>query len=215
MPKAPLVDARRRRYVPMDSLLAFGDFGTKLAAKWGMEGLCSWMLFLAACKRETVEGIFTYTSEAEGWGKLGAAASGFTLDEFFTFTGRLRKTSRRRHGRIVYVTCTGWNTWNEDWKRERDAAQKSSKRREKTSDGTGTKGGRSSADTSPDVDVDVDTPLTPLSDKERKRLERWAKEFAVQSNLSNDEITDYLTRQGADEMLVARLLRVAEEARAA
>lgn len=116
-------DKRRSPYVPIDVLIAFGDFGTKLADKWGIEGLGCWMLFLAACKREPVQGTFTYTTDAEAWGKLGGCATGFGLDEFWTLTGRYKKTSRRRHGRITYVTCTRWDTWN-TW---RGPSQKPSK----------------------------------------------------------------------------------------
>ena len=107
-------DHRRRPYVPLDVMVAFEDFGTALAEKWGMEGLCAWMLFLAACKREAIQGTFTYTTEAEGWGKLGAQASLFTLADFFRFTGRWKKTSKRRSGRINYVTVVPklWNKWN-------------------------------------------------------------------------------------------------------
>lgn len=105
-------DGRRRRYVPLDVLVAHGRFGTKLIDKWGIEGIGTWMLFLAACKREPVQGTFTYTTDAEGWGKLGATASGFTLDEFWRVTGQCKKTSRRRHGRVSYIVCTVWETWN-------------------------------------------------------------------------------------------------------
>jgi hypothetical protein len=105
-------DKRRSQYVPMETRIAFGDFGTKLIDKWGMEGIAGWLLLLAACKRESVQGQFIYTSDFEGWSKLGATASGYTLDEFFTYTGRLKKTSRTRHGRTQYVTVTRWEEWN-------------------------------------------------------------------------------------------------------
>jgi hypothetical protein len=105
-------DRRRSRYVPVDVMIAFGEFGSKLIEKWGMEGICAWLLFLAACKREPVQGTFTYTTDEEGWRKLGAAATGFSLDTFFTHTGHQKKTRRTRHGRIKYVTCTSWDEWN-------------------------------------------------------------------------------------------------------
>lgn len=106
------IDGRRRQYVPLDVMIAFGDFGAKLGERWGIEGIGAWMLFLAACKREPVQGTFTFTSDAEAWTKLGATATAFTLDEFFRFTGQHKKTRRRRHGRVSYVSCTSWNTWN-------------------------------------------------------------------------------------------------------
>lgn len=105
-------DNRRRRYVPLDVMVAFEDFGTKLLDRWGMEGLCAWMLFLAACKREMNQGTFTYSSEEEGWAKLGAKASGFTLDDFFKWTGTQKKTSKKRSGRVRYISCSVWEKWN-------------------------------------------------------------------------------------------------------
>lgn len=107
-------DNRRRPYVPMDVLVAFDDFGTALIEKWGMEGICTWMLFLASCKREPIQGTFTYTTDEEAWGKIGAAATLLTLDEFFRFTGRWKKTSKTRSGRIKYVKITPklWDKWN-------------------------------------------------------------------------------------------------------
>lgn len=124
-------DNRRRPYVPMDVLVAFDDFGTALIEKWGMEGICTWMLFLAACKREPVQGTFTYTTDEEGWGKLGAQATGVTLDMFFRFTGQWKKTSKRKSGRIKYVRITPklWDKWNTTTPRNpRSEAQNTSKK---------------------------------------------------------------------------------------
>lgn len=128
-------DGRRRRYVPVDTLVAFSPFGAKLNDKWEMEGLCAWMLLLAAAKREPVQGVFTFTSEAEAWTKLGATAVSFTFDEFLTFCGRNKQTRKRRSGRITYVEITGWQQWNNAYKTQRDDEQKTRKTREnKTGD---------------------------------------------------------------------------------
>lgn len=117
------LDGRRRRYVPLDVDLAFGTFGSRLGERWGVEGLGCWMLFLAACKREHSQGTFSYRSEDDAWTRMGARPSGFTLDEFFRFTGDHKKTRRTRHGRLTYVTCTSW----EDWNKPRGSRQNTSK----------------------------------------------------------------------------------------
>lgn len=114
------LDGRRRRYVPVDTLVAFSPFGSKLYDKWAMEGLCTWMLLLAAAKREPVQGVFTYTSEAEAWTKLGATATSFTFDAFLTFCGRNKQTRKRHSGRITYVTLTSWAQWNKAYKTQQD-----------------------------------------------------------------------------------------------
>lgn len=125
---------RRGRYVPMDVNVAFKRFGTKLEKKWGMEGLCAWMLLLAAAKREPVQGTFTYSSESEVWTKLGATAAGFDFDTFITFCGRNKQTRKTRSGRVTYVEITGWKDWNVEWSREQDAQRKSRKRGVSTPD---------------------------------------------------------------------------------
>jgi hypothetical protein len=129
-------DKRRRQYVPIGSHVAFSDTGTRLLDKWGPEGLLTWILFLAACKRELRQGVFTYSSEPEGWSKLGATASSFSLEDFFKYTGRLKKTSRTRRGRVVNVSCTNWEAWNERFNKDREAERKSRKRAVITPDKT-------------------------------------------------------------------------------
>lgn len=115
------VDGRRRRYVPLDTLVAFSPFGAKLVEKWGMEGLCAWMLLLAAAKREPVQGTFTYTSEPEAWTKLGAVATSFTFEEFVAFCGRFKQTRKRRSGRVTYVSIPSWEGWNKGYKAQTDS----------------------------------------------------------------------------------------------
>src|SRR5690348_12019356 len=92
----------RGRYVPVDVYIASRPFGVKLQARWGMEGLCVWMLLLAAAKREYPQGTFTYASEAEAWAKLGATASSFTFGEFITWCGRSKQTRKTCSGRVSY-----------------------------------------------------------------------------------------------------------------
>jgi hypothetical protein len=105
-------DKRRSRYVPLDVFVAFDEFGSKLIEKWGMEGLCCWMLLLAAAKREVTQGLFTYTSEDEAWSKLGARPDNVSLDEFLRFAGQCKKTKKTRQGRVTYVQIRKWEKWN-------------------------------------------------------------------------------------------------------
>lgn len=125
---------KRRRYVPVDVNVAFGRFGTRLDQKWGMEGLCAWMLLLAAAKREHQQGVFTYTSETEAWGKLGATATKFGFDEFITYCGRNKQTRKTASGRVNYVEITGWTRWNNEFRQQANSEQKSRKRADSTPD---------------------------------------------------------------------------------
>jgi hypothetical protein len=128
-----LGDKKRTPYVPLDSYVAFKRTGQSLKARWGMEGLCAWMLFLAACKREAVPGTFTYSSDDEAWIKLGARATLFSLDEFFVATGRLRQTRKRRSGHVTYVECVNWDLWTKDYKGQQ-ASDRQARRRAPSDD---------------------------------------------------------------------------------
>jgi hypothetical protein len=123
-------ESRKRRtpYVPLDSFVAFKRTGQTLKDRWGMEGLCTWMLYLAACKRDITPGVFTYSSEEEAWTKLGARAFLFTIEEFFSATGRLRQTRRRRSGSITYVECRQWSEWNLTYRTQLERERQQHKR---------------------------------------------------------------------------------------
>jgi hypothetical protein len=122
------MDGRRKQWFPLASEVAFTRTGTKLLARWGMEGLCTWMLYLAACKRDLNPGSFRYTSEPEGWTKLGARATSFTLEDFFKYTGTLKQTKRTRIGRVSHVVCTNWEAWDYETRRQIEREEKSRKR---------------------------------------------------------------------------------------
>lgn len=153
------MSGRRQRYVPVDVLVAFSPFGTRLYERWGMEGLAAWMLLLAAAKREPAQGTFTYTSEVEAWTKLGATATGFTFAEFITACGRAKQTRKTRSGRVVYVEITGWGRWNDEWSREKDSAQKSRKRAHSTPDKAQTIPGQFPAHPPTESDTESDNDL--------------------------------------------------------
>lgn len=132
------IDRRRRQWVPLHVNVAHGRTGTRLKEEFGRDGLLVWMLYLAACKANPIQGEFSYTSEADGWTKLGIYDDedhpDFTLDAFFTATGRMKKTSRRRVGRIVNVVCTPWADWSDTLRRDADASKKARKRAQNTGD---------------------------------------------------------------------------------
>lgn len=124
------MDKRRRQYVPLAVTLPFSNSGVKLKERFGRDGLLVWMLYLIACKTNWVQGQFTYTSETDGWQRLGLVTDRpkFTLDEFFAATGRLHMTRKRASGDVVDVFCRGWNEWNTEFKRERQSEEKTRKR---------------------------------------------------------------------------------------
>ena len=108
-------DARRRRWIRISVDFAVGRTGQALVEKFGAAGLGVWIAYLVACKTSPVQGTFTYFSEVDGWTQLGLYRNRpkFTLEDFFTFTGRLKQTRRTRRGRETNVKCTQWGRWQD------------------------------------------------------------------------------------------------------
>lgn len=123
-------DKRRRQYFPLAVTFAHGNTGVRLKKRFGRDGLLVWVCYLTACKTNWIQGQFSYTSEPDGWTKLGLYGyePEFSLSTFFTFTGHLKQTRRTRSGDLVDVICTQWEAWNKEFKRDRDASEKSRKR---------------------------------------------------------------------------------------
>lgn len=146
-------DKRRRQYFPLSVYWASGATAKNLKTRFGRDGILVWVCYLTACKTNWIQGQMTYTSEPDGWSKLTLYGyePDFSLAEFFAYTGRLHLTRIRRSGDVVDVLCRGWDEWNKEFKRERDAKEKSSKRAENTSDNATTLGA-----TEVDVEVEFD-----------------------------------------------------------
>lgn len=123
-------DKRRRQYFPLSVMVAHSSTGVRLKEKFNRDGLLVWILYLTACKTNWIQGQMTYTSEPDGWSKLGLYGyePDFSLESFFAYTGQLKQTKRTRSGHVIDVICTRWEEWNKEFKRDRDAAEKSSKR---------------------------------------------------------------------------------------
>lgn len=140
----------RQRYVPLGLHFAHGKTGATILAKHGNVGLLVWVCLIAAAKRSTVQGQYIHVSDAETWTNFGLSADppNFTFESFLTTTGRIKQTSRTRHGQLLYVTLTRWRDWNDEWRRESEATQKARKRAETNPDTMPTEPGHD-ADTLP------------------------------------------------------------------
>ena len=130
-------DKRRAQYVPMDTGIAFGKTAARLNKKFGRDGLLTWMLFLAACKRSREQGVFIYTSESEGWQLIGLDyphTPTFSLDAFFVFSGRGGGTRLVRHGSCRSVSVVNWKSWNDEWKKQQGSERNARKPPQDTRD---------------------------------------------------------------------------------
>lgn len=113
-----------------------GDLGCDLRDEFGTAGLCMWVGFLAACKRSISPGKISYASDGECLSLMGLPGlelvneegEPFTLEDFWTFLGHRKQTSRTARRRLVYVTATRWEQWQNSGKQQAEAERKSRSR---------------------------------------------------------------------------------------
>lgn len=102
----------KRRWIPLSTDFPHDKTGTRLQEEFGPAGIGIWVALLTAAKRAHVQGQFSYRSEEGAWTELGIIDPPCTLEEFLAVTGRMKKTRKRRRGRITDVQITVWEQWN-------------------------------------------------------------------------------------------------------
>lgn len=108
------MDERRRLWFAVDLRFLRDPFSVAIIDEYGRDGVLTWVAYLAACKRNTVAGQFEYGSEPEGWMSLDLdypKPPKFSLDGFFAFSRRRKKTKRDRIGRLNVIVCRNWDRW--------------------------------------------------------------------------------------------------------
>lgn len=129
-----------QRYARVDVEFMHKRTARKLLDELGLGGPLVFLALILKAKDGAVPGVFTYTSEAAAWEKLGleGVEVGFTLDEFLKVTGRLKQTSRTPVGRLMNVQLTRYADWQKDAKRYEEAVKKARTRAHSTGDTNGT-----------------------------------------------------------------------------
>jgi hypothetical protein len=95
-------------------------FGHDLTVRFGPAGQLLFIQFLCACKRSFPQGQISYRTEDEARVVLGAHYrlsdaddKPWTLDEFWKWCGRRKKTRTRARGGRTYVIATRWDVWED------------------------------------------------------------------------------------------------------
>lgn len=146
-----MVDGRRRRWIPLSVEFPFDKTGTRLQEEFGAAGLGVWVAMLTAAKRAHVQGVFSYTTEEEAWANLGITTPPFALDDFLRVTGHMKKTRKRRRGRITDVFITAWEDWNNTEKSEVTRQQNSRSRGRNTPEMQSTE-----RDSESEIEIEID-----------------------------------------------------------
>jgi hypothetical protein len=174
-------DGRKRRYVPIGVEIAHSETGGRLLDKFGCDGLLTWILVLAAAKRNRVEGEFQWYSEEGGWAELGLAypnTPDFTLEEFFTYTGRIKQTHKTRQRPGRNVTITRWGEWNDAWRKEQGADRSARKRTENTRDDARTKPHDARTEGVTEVEVELEVEVETGSPRSAPSFTTAKKEIS-------------------------------------
>lgn len=154
------------QWLKLDVYFIGKPFTMRLMERFGAAGVVTWIAFLAACKRSSVQGRMTYMSDVEARNELFIhdmplrADNGdpWTLDDFFAFTGKMKQTRKNAHGRVKNVTCTHWEHWQNAQKTE-DARDR--KRRSRAQNGRDTNVTKNEREKEKEIESDAVTSASP------------------------------------------------------
>lgn len=153
-----------RRWLAIDADMFGKQFIDDLYDTFGWAGIGTWTAFLCACKRSRTPGRVSFISEADARAQLGIIGydlvdnhgDSWTLDVFWTFTGRKKQTRKTSHGRIKNVSATHWERWQDDARMQTERERKRRQRAQKCPENVQ---GAPDADwdnVPPDLDLDLD-----------------------------------------------------------
>lgn len=176
----------------MSADFPFDRAGTAIHEQLGLEGLAVWVCFLAACKRNGVQGQIQYTTDPEGWSVLGCDPATFTLDEFFDLTGRLKVTRRRSRARVKQVIATGWA----DWQHKSNIRTGDTRKPRSEQQNTDTKG-TVDIDKDRDRDKDRDSRTAQLVAMRAALRQRTGQPITIAARVSEADVIEQLIQLGA------------------
>lgn len=177
-----MVDGRRTRWVAHDVYFLDAGLGAAMYDKFGGVGIALWHGFIAACKKNHIEGQTAFANEAEALAIFGlpgmplvdSQGKTFTLDRWLRLLSAHKVIRRTTRARQTQVVCTKWTRWQQAAHRSNKAAKEAARRAEadkqnpsSEAGNTATESPRSTADISTDLDTDTDrdrdTDLKPPS----------------------------------------------------
>lgn len=167
-----------RQWLAFDAYFFGKPFPIELQERFGPTGVVLFIGFLCACKRSHPQGQISYMSDTEALHQMGLDdcllidndGEKWSLDAFWTFTGRMKQTKKTTRGRVRNVKSTHWERWQDVARRDM-AAERQRRSRAKNGCDTGRDDERdierdaTVTDIDLDLDSDNDIPLTPPGDK--------------------------------------------------
>jgi hypothetical protein len=117
------------QWLALDTQFFAKPFPIRLQERFGPTGVCLFIAFLCACKRNSPQGEISFSSDVQALQELGlhgqplvdAAGNEWSLEDFWAFTGRMKQTKKTARGRVKNVKCTHWERWQDRIQRDQAA----------------------------------------------------------------------------------------------
>ena len=186
-----MADGRRTRWVAHDVYFLDEGLGQAMFDRFGGVGIALWHGFIAACKKNHIEGETSFATDAEALSVFGLPGmplvdldgEPFELDDWLKLLSDHKVIRRRSRGRRVQVACTKWGRWQQAANRHRKAEQQAARRDEEAEQNRRSEGGnagtvppRNGHDTGPEyaqmTDTDTDTDRESASRKRSDQATR-------------------------------------------
>lgn len=156
------------QWIALDMYFFAKPFPMRLRDRFGATGQLVFIAFLCACKQEWPQGEIKFVSDYEALQKMGVEdwplvddqGDKWTLDEFWTFTGRFKQTKKTARGRVWNVKSTQFERWQKTIGREM-AAERQRRSRAKNGRDTYRDTHRDTTVTGGVTDKDNDKDITP------------------------------------------------------
>ena len=131
-----MADGRRTRWVAHDVYFLDDGLGSAMFDRFGAAGIALWHGFIAACKKNHVEGEVSWASDAEallifglpGMPLVDSAGEPFALNDWLDLLSDHKVIRRTSRARRLKVACTRWKRWQQAARRSRKAEQKRARR---------------------------------------------------------------------------------------
>ena len=173
-----MADARRTRWVAHDVYFLDDGLGAAMFERFGAAGVALWHGFIAACKKNHVEGEISFASVPEaltvfglpGMPLVDGDGEPFELDDWFKLLSDHKVIRRTSRARRLKVACTKWTRWQQSARRSTKAEQEAARRaevdeqsRRSNEEKPATIPARNGHGTATDLDTDTDPDTDPKS----------------------------------------------------
>lgn len=133
-----MADGRRTRWVAHDVYFLDDGLGATMFERFGAAGIALWHGFIAACKKNHVEGEVSWSSDAEallifglpGMPLVDSDGQTFELNDWLDLLSDHKVIRRTTRARRLKVACTRWARWQQAARRWRKAQQQGARRDE-------------------------------------------------------------------------------------